>query len=190
IRPTAIYSRVFVQAALAVPFIPLEWAGKKNGLSILLAARGEEVRTELQQFGDDLVLATPSYSKSALLGYLMRQPVAVIGPGSYHGRQDDIVTDLRQFDGRDILLVTDHAGEMERTRDWFGSSEVLEPEVAGSRFYVVLGRDFDFPRYREDVLSPVAEKYYRIPPWLQPFAGPNFFRERYDLPQSQPLPSH
>ena len=54
----------------------------------------------------DFQLATPSYSQSALLSYHAREHVIVFGNGSYHGREDDIITDMKKFKGKGIAIVS------------------------------------------------------------------------------------
>jgi hypothetical protein len=55
--------------------------------------------------------------------------------------------------------------------------------VRGATYYLVLGYDFDYPVYRDMVLRPIKDKYYRIPAYL-PHA-PCYFCEKY-FPE-QPL---
>jgi hypothetical protein len=47
----------------------------------------------------------------------------------------------------------------------------------GTVHYAVLGRGFDYAAYREQVLSVVRERWYRIPAWLP--VGRCYFFERY-----------
>jgi len=49
--------------------------------------------------------------------------------------------------------------------------------VRGAPFHAVLGRGFDYAAYREGVLKPVRERWYRIPPRLP--VGRCYFFERY-----------
>jgi hypothetical protein len=182
VRATALYSAIPLGAAFIVPIIPPEWATRhRDGVAIITSLRPEETLATLAPYRDRYLLATPSYSKSALLGFFAHTHVPIVGPGSYHGREDDIVTDLRQYDGRDIMIVTDHQKEIAQSQPWFERTEVREHELYGARFRVLLGQGFRYDVYREQVLRPVAERYYRMPAWLRPFSKRSYFLERYNL---------
>ena len=101
----------------------------------------------------------------------------MFGEASEYARQDDIVTDFRKFDGRDILIVTKSSPDMARYAPYFRHVEVKPFEVHGVNFYLVLGYGFDYAEYRRSVLKPIKDKYYNIPAWL-PHA-PCYFCERY-----------
>jgi hypothetical protein len=46
---------------------------------------------------------------------------------------------------------------------------------------VLLGEDFNYCVYREQVLQPIADRYYCTPGWLQRVITANYFCERYDV---------
>jgi len=188
IRPTAIYTAVPVALALILPFLPVEWAQKhRSALSIVLAARPGAVLAELAPYRPKFLLTTPSYAKSALLGFHDRSNVPVLGVGSFHARQDDLITDLRTFDGRDVMIVSDEEHDFDEARTWFKRTEMKSPTVSGVTFRVLLGEGFNYGVYREKVLQSIADRYYRMPSWLQRFAAPGYFCERYGV-QPRPLP--
>jgi hypothetical protein len=188
IRPTAIYSAVPVAIACLIPFIPVRWlAEHRSAVTILISLRPADVLAELEPYRSEYVVATPSYSKSSVLAHFMRQPVPVVGHGSFHGRQDDFVTDFRTLDGGQILILTDDAIEIEWSRPWFAHLEVIERELHGVPFYLLLGQGFSYQVYRDQVLLPVAKQYYAMPMWLQRFTiGTGVFLERYQLDRSVP----
>lgn len=177
------FGALHVALGLFVLFVPLEWIrGQKNYPSIVLGLHPEEVLASLDEYRGEYRLSTPSYSKSALLEYHAREPVIVLGPGSFHGRQDDLRTDFRELAGREILVLTPKHDQAHEAVRWFEAPQIREVEVRGARFYAVLGRGFDYARYREEVLATVANRYYRMPSWLERWSTGNFFRERYGLP--------
>ncbi|MDH4172347.1 MAG: glycosyltransferase family 39 protein [Betaproteobacteria bacterium] len=122
-------------------------------------------------------LATEGYSLAALLAYHTRRSVPVFGAGSSHARHDDILTDWRRFDGRDLLIFRRDPPDLAHYRPYFREVEARPIEARGATHYAVLGRGFDYAAYRERVLAPVNERWYRIPTWL-PVGGCYFF-ERY-----------
>ena len=122
-------------------------------------------------------LTAEAYSVGAELSYHTGRHVPVFGTGSSHARQDDIDTDWRRFDGRDLLILQREPPELGRYRPYFREVEAREVPALGTVHYAVLGRNFDYAAYRAGVLSVVRERWYRIPAWL-PRAS-CFFFERY-----------
>lgn len=126
----------------------------------------------------ETLLASDGYSNAVTLGYNLRRYVPVLGPGSGKARHDDILTDWRAHDGRDITVLRKTAPEPGEYDRWFRGGMMIESfEHRGARFWVVRGRDFDYPRYRDTVLAELRRRYYAVPDWL-PLAG-CYFCERY-----------
>lgn len=183
LRPMIVFTSAHVLLALALMLIPLNLLqSHRKYLSIVLALRPQQVLTALEPLRGDYLLATPSYSKSAVFDFYLPEHVPVLGLGSFHGRQDDLRTDVRALEGRNVMVVTNRPQQVEDSLGWFREAEVREVEVLGARMQVVLGRGFLYPPYREQVLRAVAHHYYRMPPLLERFSTGSLFRERYDLP--------
>ncbi len=159
--------------------LPLEaWRGSAYLHSrLVLMARTGEVLAALGSLRERYALAADSYSIAAHLAYRSRRDVPVFGAGSSHARQDDIQTDWRGYDGRDLLVLRREAPPLADYRPYFRELELRTIEVRGAIFHAVLGRGFDYAAYRDAVLRRVRERYYRIPAWLP--AGRCYFLERY-----------
>jgi 4-amino-4-deoxy-L-arabinose transferase-like glycosyltransferase len=123
------------------------------------------------------VLATDSYASAAMLEYHLRTPVAVIGRGTAHARQDDIDTDWRALDGRDIVILRREAPGAGEYQPYFRSVEVKQLPLSGGSYHAVIGSGFNYPAYRSGVLSDIRDRYYRIPARLP--VGRCYFFERY-----------
>lgn len=122
-------------------------------------------------------LSAEGYAMAAFLAFQVRRDVPVFGPGSSHARHDDILTDWRRFEGRDLLILRRDPPALADYRPYFREVEVREVPARGTLYYAVLGRGFDYAAYRGGVLQVVRERWYRIPSWL-PVGGCYFF-ERY-----------
>lgn len=183
VRPTLWWTGVPALLLLIAPqllaFLP--YLHHKDAFSMVLATDPEAVSDQLAPYQDQYLLTTPSYAKSAMFGYHSRRNVPVIGFASYHGRQDDLLTDFRMFEGKDLMIVSDRPSTYPYAVGWFSETEVITLKARGIDFYVILGRDFDFAAYRESVLRAIADSYYRMPVWLRPFATRCFFTDRYNL---------
>jgi hypothetical protein len=124
-------------------------------------------------------LAYESYSMAAVLSFHTKRVVPVFGPGSSHARHDDILTDWRSQQGRDLLILGRDEPRLQNYRPYFRTVQARRVEARGATYHAVLGRGFDYAAYREGVLKPVRERWYRIPPALP--VGRCYFFERYGL---------
>lgn len=122
-------------------------------------------------------LAAEAYSTAAELSYHTGRHVPVFGTGSSHARQDDIDSDWRRYDGGDFLILLRDPPDLEHYRPFFREVESRDVEARGTRHYALLGRGLDYAAYRERVLKPVRERWYRIPAWLP--LGRCYLFERY-----------
>ena len=114
---------------------------------------------------------------AAILTYHAGENVMVFGEGSSHARHDDIVTDFRQLQGRNILVLLKNPPAFEKYGPYFKSIEFGEIEFYANKYYLVLGKGFNYEAYRTGVLRRVKEQYYAIPDYL-PMGG-CYFCERY-----------
>ena len=167
--------------ALAVgtlALLPLEhWASTRLHDGIVLMFRTPDVLKALRPKSGDFVLAAEGYTPASILAYHARQPVIVLGPGSRYGREDDRLTDFRALDGRNFVLLLKSNPEAERYTGYFARSVVEPIHVHGVTFHRLLGYDFRFSAYRNEVLQAVRQRYYARPAWLP--AGGCAFCSRY-----------
>jgi len=119
----------------------------------------------LAPYRDEYILATDSYTESAVLAYRTGVHAPVLGVGSHHARQDDIITDFRKLQGKNILLIS-YSPELDRHRAYFDSLEIHTLPIADTEFYYFLGRGFNYENYRREVIEPVLSRYYQIPDYL------------------------
>jgi hypothetical protein len=92
-------------------------------------------------------------------------------------KADDIVTDFRQFKGRNILILKKSEPDMQEYTPYFNRVESKTFHVHDVTFYLVLGYEFNYEQYKEGVLRQIRNKYYKIPAYL-PHA-PCYFCEKY-----------
>jgi 4-amino-4-deoxy-L-arabinose transferase-like glycosyltransferase len=158
--------------------LPLEtWKSTRLYSRLVLLADKPAVLEPLGPLLARYRLATEGYALAAELGFHTRRIVPVFGRGSSHARHDDILTDWRRQQGRDFLILRRDPPVLQDYAPYFREVEAREVRARGAVFHAVLGRGFDYAAYREGVLKPVRERWYRIPPWL-PVGGCYFF-ERY-----------
>lgn len=136
----------------------------------------QTILEKLKAYESDYVLATDSYTESALLSYAAGKHVIVIGRGSHHARQDDIITDLRELDGQNIVLVS-YSPKLEMYQPFFETSKIKPLPVAETEYYYLVGEGFKFQVYREQILEETLSRFYNIPDFLP--VGQCYMHERY-----------
>jgi hypothetical protein len=101
----------------------------------------------------------------------------VFGRGTSHARQNDIDTDWRTLEGRDLLILRREPPLAQDYQPYFRSIEVKAIALGGGTYHALLGTGFNYAAYRTGVLADIRARYYRIPPRLP--VGRCYFFERY-----------
>ena len=161
------FAVLHVAGILVVSRLPLEsWQKTRLYDGIVLTFEHKALARELEPYGAEWALAMDGYSNAVTLGYNLRRYVIVFGEASSHARHDDLVTDFRALDGRNILVLRKSVPNAEEYQRYFRQVTVDSFEVRGARFWRVRGEGFDYAAYRDGVLATVRKKYYALPPWL------------------------
>ncbi len=168
------FALLHVVAILVVAALPMEtW--KKSHLydGIVLTFETDELLRRLEPWRADYAFASDGYSNAATLSYRSDKRFMVFGAGGYHARQDDFVTDWREHDGRNVLILTKRRVTSAEFSPYFREVAIRDFELRGVTFHIVLGRGFNFAAYRGGVLEPIRNRYYALPAWL-PRTGCSF----------------
>jgi hypothetical protein len=172
------FALLHVLAISVIAVLPLEtWSKTRQYDGIVLTFRSQDVLRHLQPYTDEFTFASDGYSNAVTYGYNARRYFIVFGVGSSHARHDDMLTDFRTLAGKNILILRKTAPDLADYQPYFKSVEVQTFVEHGVTFYLVLGRGFDYPAYRDQVLREVKDRYYRIPKYL-PIRS-CYFAERY-----------
>lgn len=178
LRFMVFFTGIHVLAIAIFAALPIEtfqrWS-KYDGAVFML--KPHEILEQLAPYEDKFVFATDGYSASAIISYHARRNFAVFGEASSHARHDDIVSDFREFDKKDVLILLKKEPEFDQYGPYFRSIEFKQFTVRGATFHLVLGRRFDYPAYREKVLRTVKNKYYAVPHFLP--MGACYFCDKY-----------
>lgn len=173
-----IFAALHVLVVVFLLLVPATWwlpARLQSGYVLLM--QPQSVLAAVQPLRTNFVLATNDYSTSAVLAWHDRHDWMVYGAGSKHARQDDLLTDYRQLDGKNILVFDKSPTDDALYAPYFARIVRHELSVQGGVFYVVQGYGFRYPVYRDRVLREIKNRYYHIPAWL-PHA-PCYFCEKY-----------
>ncbi|CAG4884201.1 Phospholipid carrier-dependent glycosyltransferase [Georgfuchsia toluolica] len=172
------FAALHVVAFIVMAQLPLETLQRSKWYnSAVLAFEGERIAARLKPYEKDYVLASDGYADAATQGWNSRHYFFVFGEASSHARHDDVLTDFRPLEGRNILILKKSAPEPGEYAEYFHDVRVESFTLRGTNFYLVLGHGFNYPRYRASVLATVKRKYYAIPAWLPQTAC--YFCQRY-----------
>ncbi len=167
VRWSAWCAAVHVVAIVVIAGLPIQtWKNSKLYDGIVLTVHADKILAKLQPYAADYLFSMTGYSSAATLAYNADRPFAVFGEGSFHARQDDIATDWRAQDGHNILILLKSEPAKSDYAEYFKAVEFTEFEVDGVRFYLVLGRGFNYAVYQVKVLTRIRDRFYRIPSWL------------------------
>ncbi|MGM0593725.1 MAG: glycosyltransferase family 39 protein [Pseudomonadota bacterium] len=182
-----LFSALHLLAVVVVLVLPVEQWKSRPGLQydLMLGMHAGELWQELEPLVGERLLATTSYTKSAVLEYGSKQRVAVFGSGSKYARQDDILTDYRQVES--VALVLEHEHQLDEYRVFFRDTTTYRVVLHGVSVHLLLGDGLLYERYRSQVLEPIRQRYYRLPQWL-PVGGCYFYRRYFPQQQMEHLP--
>lgn len=153
------------------------WKSTKWYDGVVLTVKSQELLAELKPYEADYVFASDGYSNAVTLGYDAQRYFIVFGPGSSHARHDDIYTDFRELDGKNILTVRKSEPNLDDYRPYFRRVEVKTVDIEGVTFYLVLGQGFRYEPYRDTVLRQIKDRWYRVPAYLPMSAC--YFADKY-----------
>ena len=172
------FSAIHVAAIAAASALPLEtWKAGRLYDGIVYHVRIHDILKELKPYEGEFEFAADGYSPAVAAAFYSNRYFFVFGTASRYARQDDIQTDFRRLDGKNILVLRKNRPEDSDYSPYFRTVEYRGFTLSGASFHIVLGRGFDFAAYREGVLKPVRERYYAVP-WYLP-QGSCYFCERY-----------
>jgi hypothetical protein len=178
IKFIGLFTGLHLLLIIVIASFPLEsWQGKRMYAGAVLMFDPQPVLDQIRPYEQDFMLATDGYSPSATASYHSGKPFFVYGEGGLHARQDDMLTDFRTFNGRNILVLSKSEPILAEYLPYFKRIESKEFTLHGVSFYIVLGYEFKYEQYKEGVLRPIKNKYYKIPNFL-PHA-PCYFCEKY-----------
>jgi len=174
----AVFAFVHWVAIGTLAWLPIEtfrsWGGYPG---LVMTVRTDELAEALAPWRATHVIASDGYSPAATIGYALGEHVIVLGPGTSHARHDDILTDFRALDGRNILVVLRRADRASRFDAYFDRVTRSTVTIRGAEFQLLDGRGFRYEIYRDRVLDEVRRRYYAVPHWLPGDAC--YFCDRY-----------
>ncbi|MDX8386269.1 MAG: glycosyltransferase family 39 protein, partial [Gallionella sp.] len=102
------FTAIHLVAVAAIAMMPMETWKQNSRLyqgMVFMFETDKFVEQVKRYEAQNFVLTTNSYSMSAIFAYHYGKDFSVVGVGSRHARQDDMLTDFREYNGRNVLIV-------------------------------------------------------------------------------------
>ena len=144
---------------------------------LIMFLKPEKLCNEINNMLDNRILAATGYTEASVFSYHCKKNFVLLGSMSKSGRYYDFITDFRNFDGRNFLIVSLNKTDIQKFADYFEKIEVKQINVYGADFFIILGEHFIYRQYRDIYLSKILKKYYTVPAFLP--TRRNFFAEKY-----------
>jgi len=176
---SSIYAVFMVGVLVAVLLLPLErLKGWDQHSNFVVGLAPDKVCQPLEKYAS-LPLFTNYYAEAGILSYTCKQDIGVLFGWSNYGRQMDAFVDVRELDGKEIAIFELGALDPGKYRDYFSSYRVDHFSVHGAPFSVIVGRNFKYDLYKQQILSKLKSMYYSPPGWLPSAGCP--FKDKYSL---------
>lgn len=129
------------------------------------------------KYPENYIYASPNYADASLFFYDTNDYASVFLKGSYHGREDDLITNFKNFNNKNFFIFSRTPLVYTDYQAYFRRISLHTFQIERATFYYLIGEKFNYPRYRQKVLKAINESYWVDPPYL-PHA-PSFFYLKY-----------
>lgn len=185
IRWVAIFSAIHAVLLILILFLPLSYYqqfGIKNTnyASLVFNIKHRQIRQQLNRYDQQgYIICSTSYAKSALFSIDSGNSSPVFGKGTFHARHDDLLTDFKTLAHKNFAIFLTKPPKLNNFTPYFQEVSIQQFTKYGAQFYVVLGKNFNYEKYREVVLRTIYERYWQIPRYL-PHSG-NLYQKKYSF---------
>lgn len=130
-----------------------------------------------EKYPQQYIYASPNYADACLFFFDTHQYASVFLKGSYHGREDDLITNFVHFKNKNFLIFSRTPLVYNDYKPYFQRVSLHTFHYEEATFYYLIGTKFNYPVYRQKILKPINDTYW-IDPLYLPHA-PSFFYLKY-----------
>jgi 4-amino-4-deoxy-L-arabinose transferase-like glycosyltransferase len=130
-----------------------------------------------EKYPQAVIYASPNYADACLFFFDTNHYASVFLKGSYHGREDDLITNFKHFKNKNFLIFSRTPLVYNDYKPYFQRVSLHTFYYDQAAFYYLIGTKFNYPAYRQKILQPINDTYWIDPPYL-PHA-PSFFYLKY-----------
>lgn len=185
IRWVAIFSAIHIILLVLILFLPLSFY-QRSGIkstkyaSLVFNLKHRQIRQQLNPYEQQgYIICSTSYAKSTLFSIDSGHYSPVFGKGTFHARHDDLLTDFKTLQHKNFAIFLTKLPNLHNFSPYFGEISIQHFTKYGAHFYVILGKNFNYEKYRDVVLRTIYERYWQIPSYL-PHTG-NLYQQKYSF---------
>lgn len=130
-----------------------------------------------ERFPQHYIYASPNYADACLFFFDTHHYAPVFLSGSFHGREDDLITNFQDFKNKNFLIFSRTPLVYNDYKPYFQKVTLHTFQYQHATFYYLMGTRFNYPAYRQQILRAINDTYWIDPPYL-PHA-PSFFYLKY-----------
>lgn len=130
-----------------------------------------------QKYAQNYIYASPNYADACLFFFDTHQYASVFLKGSFHGREDDLISNFQDFKDKNFLIFSRTLLIYNDYKPYFQKVTLHTFQYQHATFYYLIGTRFNYPIYRQKILRSINDTYWIDPPYL-PHA-PSFFYLKY-----------
>ena len=111
---------------------------------------------------------TMDYTENSMLSYYCKNNrFHVMLSLTKYGREDDKNIDFSQYEGKSMFLFLTNERFINDLKPYFASTKVSVIKANQKvNYYLIKGDDFNYEKYKVEILSTIAKNYYSPPDWL------------------------
>lgn len=125
------------------------------------------------------IYASPNYADACLFFFDTNHYASVFLKGSYHGREDDLITNFKHFKNKNFLIFSRTPLVYNDYKPYFQQVTLHTLRYEQAIFYYLIGTKFNYPVYRQKILRPINDTYWIDPPYIP--HTPSFFYLKYNF---------
>ncbi len=130
-----------------------------------------------ERFPQHYIYASPNYADACLFFFDTHHYASVFLKGSFHGREDDLITNFQDFKNKNFLIFSRIPLVYNDYKPYFQKVTLHTFQYQQATFYYLIGTRFNYAVYRQEILRFINDTYWIDPPYL-PHA-PSFFYLKY-----------
>lgn len=183
VKFTMYWSGLQLILIVSVLFIPLKWVQHRhffdlNYNKIVYFFYHKHINSLLKEkYAQHYVYASPNYADACLFFFDTNHYAPIFLKGSFHGREDDLITNFRYFKNKNFLIFSRTPLVYNDYKPYFQHVTLHTFQYEHAIFYYLVGKTFNYPVYRQKILKAINDSYWIDPPYL-PHA-PSFFYLKY-----------
>jgi hypothetical protein len=128
---------------------------------IVVSKRQAEIRENFDKYKEEFNFMAHNYTQAAVLGFVMpEKDFGVFGKGKKYGRMYDLAINFEELDNENILVFREKKPKLEIYEPYFDKVEVREFKIEKAKFYLVLAYNFNYDKYKKEILKKVYDQYY------------------------------